>query len=93
MGQPSKNVLGYKLSSVLSHTSGMSGKLLLVHGLIDENVHFRHTGTYVKTLLLIYTIMLPLLFFYLIPCPSFFYLWFEFFILIYLNLIDTNQRI
>ena len=63
MGQPSKNVLGYKLSSVLSHTSGMSGKLLLVHGLIDENVHFRHTGTYAQTSLFIHTIMLPLLFF------------------------------
>ena len=48
MGLPSKNVEGYKSSSVLSHTNGMAGKLLLVHGLIDENVHFRHTGTYLR---------------------------------------------
>ena len=65
MGQPSKNVLGYKLSSVLSHTSGMSGKLLLVHGLIDENVHFRHTGTNAQTSSFIRTITLPLLLSYL----------------------------
>ena len=45
---PSKNVEGYKSSSVLSHTNGMAGKLLLIHGLIDENVHFRHTGTYLR---------------------------------------------
>ena len=44
MGLPSVNQSGYETSSVLSHTSTMKGKILLVHGLIDENVHFRHTG-------------------------------------------------
>jgi len=34
----------YKRSSVCSHVEAMQGKLMLVHGLIDENVHFRHTA-------------------------------------------------
>ena len=44
MGLPTENVQGYASSSVLTHTETMKGKLLLVHGLIDENVHFRHSG-------------------------------------------------
>ena len=46
MGLPTENVQGYASSSVLTHTETMKGKLLLVHGLIDENVHFRHSGEY-----------------------------------------------
>jgi dipeptidyl-peptidase-4 len=29
----------------------MRGKLLLVHGLIDENVHFRHTARLINALI------------------------------------------
>ena len=31
-------------SSVMAHVDGVQGALLLVHGLVDENVHFRHTA-------------------------------------------------
>jgi dipeptidyl-peptidase-4 len=32
----------------MSHVDGIEGALLLVHGLIDENVHFRHTARLVQ---------------------------------------------
>ncbi|CAL5367620.1 unnamed protein product [Camellia sinensis] len=50
MGLPSENREGYKLSSVIHHVDKIKGKLLLVHGMIDENVHFRHTARLVNAL-------------------------------------------
>ncbi|KAG9448260.1 hypothetical protein H6P81_014388 [Aristolochia fimbriata] len=50
MGHPSKNSNGYECSSVLPHVHKIKGKLLLVHGMIDENVHFRHTARLVNAL-------------------------------------------
>ncbi|MBI2765271.1 MAG: DPP IV N-terminal domain-containing protein [Chloroflexi bacterium] len=44
MGTPKDNPAGYRESSVLAHVDGLRGKLLIVHGMIDENVHFRHTA-------------------------------------------------
>jgi dipeptidyl-peptidase-4 len=43
METSASNPEGYLESSVLTHASRISGKLLLVHGMIDENVHFRHS--------------------------------------------------
>jgi dipeptidyl-peptidase-4 len=50
MGTPQSNPEGYKDSSVLSHVSQLRGKLLLVHGMTDENVHFRHTARLIVAL-------------------------------------------
>lgn len=50
MGTPQSNPEGYARSSVMAHLDGMRGKLMLVHGLIDENVHFRHTARLVNAL-------------------------------------------
>ncbi|KAG6412619.1 hypothetical protein SASPL_125302 [Salvia splendens] len=50
MGLASENESGYLHSSVMHHIDSMEGKLLLVHGMIDENVHFRHTARLVNTL-------------------------------------------
>eukprot|EP00668_Euglena_longa_P015101 GGOE01019150.1.p1 GENE.GGOE01019150.1~~GGOE01019150.1.p1 ORF type:complete len:747 (+),score=187.95 GGOE01019150.1:277-2241(+) len=50
MGTPADNPTGYQQSSVLSHVDKMSGHLLLIHGLIDENVHFRHTARLINAL-------------------------------------------
>jgi dipeptidyl-peptidase-4 len=36
------NPEGYRMASVLTHAARITGKLLLIHGMIDENVHFRH---------------------------------------------------
>jgi dipeptidyl-peptidase-4 len=51
MGLPADNPEGYEGSSVLHHVKGMRGKLLLVHGLIDENVLFRHTARLINALI------------------------------------------
>lgn len=50
MGLPAENPSGYLQSSVMHHVDKMRGKLLLVHGMIDENVHFRHTARLVNAL-------------------------------------------
>ncbi len=43
MGLPAANPRGYHDSSVLTGVEGLRGKLLLIHGMVDENVHARHT--------------------------------------------------
>ena len=43
MGTPSAEPAAYARASVLTHAHRVAGRLLLVHGLIDENVHARHT--------------------------------------------------
>ena len=44
MGTPMDNPDGYQESSVLTHVDRLQGRLLVIHGMIDENVHFRHTA-------------------------------------------------
>jgi dipeptidyl-peptidase-4 len=44
MGTPEDNPDGYREGSVLTHAAKIDGKLLIVHGMVDENVHFRHTA-------------------------------------------------
>jgi len=43
MGLPATNPDGYRDSSVLTGVEALRGRLLLIHGLVDENVHARHT--------------------------------------------------
>jgi dipeptidyl-peptidase-4 len=50
MGTPGENPQGYAQSSALAHAASLRGRLLLVHGLIDENVHFRHTARLINAL-------------------------------------------
>jgi dipeptidyl-peptidase-4 len=50
MGTPQSNPEGYKDSSVLTHASKLRGKLLIVHGMVDENVQFRHTARLIVAL-------------------------------------------
>jgi dipeptidyl-peptidase-4 len=51
MGTPQSNEAGYEVRSVMHHVPNMRGRLLLVHGLIDENVHFRHTARLINALI------------------------------------------
>ncbi|CAM6032427.1 unnamed protein product [Sphagnum compactum] len=44
MGSPASNPVRFEQSSVMYHVHQITGKLLLVHGMIDENVHFHHTA-------------------------------------------------
>lgn len=50
MGSPATNAAGYQTSSVLPYAGELTGKLLLIHGLVDENVHVRHTMRLVEAL-------------------------------------------
>ena len=44
MATPATNPVGYRESSVLAHAGQVVGSLLIIHGMIDENVHFRHSA-------------------------------------------------
>jgi dipeptidyl-peptidase-4 len=44
MGTPSDNPEGYSHASILSHIEQLKAPCLIIHGLIDENVHFRNTA-------------------------------------------------
>ncbi len=50
MGLPKENSSGYHESAVFNHIQNMRGKLMIIHGLIDENVHFRHTARLINRL-------------------------------------------
>jgi len=43
MSTPAANPEGYREASVLTHAARIRGAVLLVHGLLDENVLARHT--------------------------------------------------
>lgn len=51
MGLPADNPAGYRESAVFDHVPNMRGNLMIVHGLIDENVHFRHTARLINRLI------------------------------------------
>ena len=51
MGLPERNKEGYAASALMAHVSKLEGHLLLIHGLIDENVHFRHTARLLNALI------------------------------------------
>ena len=51
METPATNPEGYQDSSVLTHANQLVGSLLIVHGMIDENVHFRHSARLVEALI------------------------------------------
>jgi dipeptidyl-peptidase-4 len=51
MRLPQENVDGYRLGSALTHADRLRGKLLLIHGMIDENVHFRHSARLMQALI------------------------------------------
>ena len=50
MGTPEQNPDGYNQSSVLEQAGNLEGKLLIIHSLLDENVHFKHTARLVEIL-------------------------------------------
>jgi dipeptidyl-peptidase 4 len=50
MNTPNNNPGGYETSKVMTHLANLRSRLLLVHGLVDENVHFRHTANLIMAL-------------------------------------------
>lgn len=51
MGTPNVNAGGYAASSALTHAPRLTGSLAIIHGLLDENVHFRHTARLTNALI------------------------------------------
>jgi dipeptidyl-peptidase-4 len=50
MGLPDENAEGYRIGSPLNFAEGLRGKLLLVHGSGDDNVHSQGTEKLVNRL-------------------------------------------
>jgi len=50
MGLPQENTDGYQVSSVMAHIEQLRGELLIIHGMMDENVLFRHTARLINAL-------------------------------------------
>ena len=50
MGLPQDNVDGYRLGSPIHYADGLKGKLLVIHGSGDDNVHFQGTEKLVNRL-------------------------------------------
>lgn len=51
MSTPQKNPEGYKNGSVLTYAGDIKGKLLLVHGTADDNVHFQNSVKLVEEMI------------------------------------------
>jgi dipeptidyl-peptidase-4 len=51
MGLPQENPEGYAKSSALAKVGDIEGSLILCHGLLDENVLFRHSAVLVNALI------------------------------------------
>ncbi len=51
MGTPTNNPRGYHDSSALHAVDRLKGELLIIHGMLDENVHFRHSARLVTALI------------------------------------------
>jgi dipeptidyl-peptidase 4 len=50
LGTPEENPEGYRLSGVLPYVSGLRGRLLMVHGMADDNVLFTNSTKIYKAL-------------------------------------------
>lgn len=51
MRTPQENPEGYKISSPLEAAGRLRARLLLIHGLADDNVHFQNTVVYINSLI------------------------------------------
>jgi dipeptidyl aminopeptidase/acylaminoacyl peptidase len=50
MNTPQENPEGYKVTSVVKAASKLHGKLLIVHGLMDDNVHVQNSAQFILEL-------------------------------------------
>jgi dipeptidyl-peptidase-4 len=51
MGTPRENPEGYRYASVLTQAEKLAGELMVIHGMLDENVHFRHTARFATAMI------------------------------------------
>lgn len=50
MRTPQENAEGYKATSAFTRAEKLHGRLLLIHGMADDNVHFQNTAEYAEHL-------------------------------------------
>jgi dipeptidyl-peptidase 4 len=50
LGRPQDNAAGYDASGIIAHASNLKAKMLLVHGMADDNVLFTHSTLLMKAL-------------------------------------------
>ena len=50
MDTPANNPEEYATSSVLKAAANLSGRMLLIHGMIDENVHLQNSAQFIEAL-------------------------------------------
>ena len=50
MSTPQRNARAYKSTALMPYAKQLRGKLLLIHALMDENVHFQHTAELIDAL-------------------------------------------
>jgi dipeptidyl-peptidase-4 len=50
LGLPKDNPAGYDSNSSVAHASELKGKLLIVHGATDDNVHLQNTMEFINAL-------------------------------------------
>jgi dipeptidyl-peptidase-4 len=50
MRTPQQNAEGYKAGSAFTRAANLNGRLLLVHGMADDNVHFQNCAEYSECL-------------------------------------------
>jgi dipeptidyl-peptidase-4 len=53
MGLPQQNAAGYDSASAINHADGLRGRLLVVHGSGDDNVHFQGTQRLLNRLIVL----------------------------------------
>lgn len=51
MGTPTENKNGYREGSPITHAKGLKGKLLLIHGTGDDNVHYQNSEALIDKLI------------------------------------------
>ena len=51
MTTPQQNEAGYREGSPITYADTFQGKLLLVHGTADDNVHFQNSLEYVRAMI------------------------------------------
>ena len=50
MGLPEDNPAGYQAAALTAAAGRLSGKLMLIHGTLDKNVHLQHTVRFLDAL-------------------------------------------
>ena len=50
MGLPQENGFGYRIGSAINFAEGLKGRLLIIHGSGDDNVHYQGTERLVNRL-------------------------------------------